>query len=494
MLPNLADWIIEHTADRAKPLLSTPSGEYSMEDIGRETIRYENLLKPYGSLKGKKVGLLVPPVFHYLSLVFAVNRLGGVVVPISPYFRKEDLGALLEFLDPHVVFTAEQYNGFPFAQAVKEWAGGSGKQTVLFRLSGDGKWTEEECEGVERPAEAIPAHIISCSSGSTGVPKGIMVTTSWFEHNKTALTLLHEFAPSDRLFSLVPAAGNYGLSVILAGLYNGVHVTVAESYDFPSLVKLMAEKGCNKLSATPSLFKALALFAKHANPAALERIELCALAGEPVRDDAFAVFSELPNCKFRNHYGMSELAGLLYSENDVRDGPDMKLLPGVSCKLVDSDGDTGEVAFKVASGFAGYYKRPDLTDEVFRDGWFYTGDIARLSEEDRIAIVGRIKDLIKKGGQQVVPAEIERLLAAHPKVKQAVVVGAPHKILGEQIVAFIVPERQLALQELYSYLEGRIAKYKVPDQLKLVEQVPVSQGKIDKVTLRKLAAAEFGGV
>jgi non-ribosomal peptide synthetase component E (peptide arylation enzyme) len=153
----------------------------------------------------------------------------------------------------------------------------------------------------------------------------------------------------------------------------------------------------------------------------------------------------------------------------------------------------GEFLIRTLAGFMGYYKQPDLTSELWTsDGWFLTGDLVRKNENHKLEIVGRKKDVIKKGGQQVVPGEVEKILLQHPNVKQAVVLGAPHSIYGEQVVAFAILYDESRVKELYPFCAERIARYKVPDTFEIVSDIPIMQGKTDKITLLKQFLSKKG--
>ena len=142
---------------------------------------------------------------------------------------------------------------------------------------------------------------------------------------------------------------------------------------------------------------------------------------------------------------------------------------------------------KSPAAFSHYYQNPQLTKEAFdSDGWFLTGDLVRHTESNKISIIGRKKDMIKKGGQQVIPGEIERVLMSHNKVKQAVGIVVAPRVFGEQIVAYVILDGDEKIQELYEYCQKRIAGFKVPDYIEEVTEIPLVQGKADKLTLKKM--------
>jgi long-chain acyl-CoA synthetase len=490
---NLTEWIMNEVIEPQRTALSTQSGDYSYQDILDESNKIAELLQPFGPLNGKKIGMLVPAVFSFVAISLAINRLGGIIVPISHHFRKDDITTLLTFLDPHLIFTIESCNGFDCKAVVDQWAASCSKDTVIISAPDHNQWATKIYHGTEeRPRLLDKAHIISCSSGSTGLPKGIMVTTEWFVHNQSALPLILDFNPEDRLLSMVPCASNFGMSLIFVSLLKGVHITVTENYDFPSIVTLMEKQACNKLVTTPSLYKALTIFVTSMNSEVLEHLILCGLGGENINEGFVDGLASWPQCSFRSIYGLSELAALFYTEKDLRQGLELTVVPGVRFKILNQQ-VKGEIAFQVESGFVGYYQNPNLTHEFLRDGWFYSGDEVVICGPNQIRIVGRMKDVIKKGGAQIMPGEIEQLLLQHPKIKQAAVVGAPHRVFGEQIVAFIPKTTELNEQELYQYMKEKTAAYKIPDKVIWLDSLPIAQGKLDKITLRKLAENYLGG-
>lgn len=480
-MKSLADWIFHSAEGMDKKILSTLDADYSLNDIKTETEKYVAKLRDIGSIERKKVGLIVPSVLSFTALTLAINQLQGIVIPISPLFRKDDLSSILETLDPHLIFTVRNHNGFALGDMVHDWAGSTGKSTLIFETDGGHEWTRTEIQGSDRDVDQLPIALMGCSSGSTGVPKGIMITSDYFIFNHSSYSSFLDWKEEDRVFSMIPTAGNFGVSLLMSGLYRRSSMVFPETFDFLAMAKRMKEKKCNKLIGTPSLFKALYMFSKGLDSSIMKQLELCGLAGEKMEEHFVNHFPDM-KAKFRSLYGLSELAGLMYTD-DVRSGLNWSIIPTVSYK-VESD---GEIAFTVNSGFLGYYNRPDLTAEVYRDGWFYTGDLVKRDEGNTLQLIGRKKDLIKKGGQQVIPGEVEGALLKHHQVKQAVVVGIPHPVFGEQIAAFIVADGQVEEQDLYSFMHERVAKYKMPDIIRFIDKIPVAQGKIDKVSLRKTA-------
>jgi long-chain acyl-CoA synthetase len=486
-MKSLADWIFHTDEGMDKKILSTLVADYSLNEIKIETERYIAMLREFGNIERKKVGLIVPSVLSFTALTLAINQLQGIVIPISPQFRKDDLSSILETLDPHLVFTVREHNGYALGIMVNDWADSSGKSTLIFETDDFLHWSRKEVQGFERDFDQLPIAIMGCSSGSTGVPKGIMITSDYFIFNHASYSLFLDWKEDDSVFSMIPTAGNFGVSLLMSGLYRRSLMVFPETFDFPAMVKRMKEKKCNKLIGTPSLFKALYMFSRGMDPSIMQQLDICGLAGEKIEEQFLANFPDM-NTKFRSLYGLSELAGLMYTD-DIRHGFNWKVIPSVAYKV----GSDGEIAFNVNSGFLGYYNHLDLTAEVFRDGWFYTGDLVQAGDGDTLQIVGRKKDLIKKGGQQVVPGEVEGALMKHHQVKQAVVVGIPHPVFGEQIVAFIVADGHLEEQDIYSFTHNKIASYKVPDIVIFIDKIPVAQGKADKISLRKEAIEQYKG-
>jgi acyl-coenzyme A synthetase/AMP-(fatty) acid ligase len=264
---------------------------------------------------------------------------------------------------------------------------------------------------------------------------------------------------------------------------------IPEALDMPIVMNLLKQNPCNKIATTPSIFKGIYLFAKNISPDSLKNFELGSLAGEQISDEFIKLMKDFQSCRLKNSYGLSE-QGVLMFTNDIRsEVVEWSVADGNQYKVIDLSSDgVGELMFKTPFGFDGYYLNDELTREALTtDGWFYTGDLVRVNEQGKIEIVGRKKQLIKKGGVQVIPSEVEQVLNKHTKVSQSAVVGIPHSVYGEEIVAFIIAEDDLNLDDLFSFARERIANYKVPGKIIKIKEMPIIQGKLDKVTLRNIA-------
>lgn len=489
MMGSLYQWIFNsENLDVNKKVLTTQTGDFSLYDIQKGVETYISLLKRIGAIRGKRVALIVPSVPSFLNLLLAVNQLEGIIVPISPFLRKDDLTKILEFIKPHIVFTIKQYNGFDFSKTVYDWAHSIKEETVIFESDDCLNWGTLVVEGPPKPVENECIDIIGCTSGSTGIPKGVMVDLEFIKFTAEALSTSMVLSKEDRLFGMVPVSGLFGLCLLLTAIKRQVHFVVTESFSFPDIIQLLKEHSANKLVTSPSLFRALYLLTRDDEDTFYKPLTIVGLGGESISPDFIQTVSSIKNCKMINMYGLSELGCIMFSKNDIRTGIEWALTPGAEINVVNvSDEGIGELTVKTPNGFLGYYQRPDLTEEVYRNGWFYTGDLVRVTNGAKIEFVGRKKDMIKKGGQQVIPGEIEKLLTDHPNVEKAVVVGVPHSIFGEQVVAFVVGRGKVDTGELHSFCQDKVARYKVPDQIFIVDEIPVSQGKVDKVTLRQWA-------
>jgi acyl-coenzyme A synthetase/AMP-(fatty) acid ligase len=489
MSKTLFNWVFDNVIDENKVIVSSQSGDYSYKALLEEIKKYESSLNQLGDIKGKRVAMIVPKLPSFLSISFAVNKLGGIFVPISPMLRSEDLMSLLDLIQPHIIFSVDEVNQFSFKSRLLKWA--ENKQVSLFLSQDCTNWSLHSYTGTIIPLEEEPMTLIVCTSGSTGVPKGIVMNFEYFEKSVDNFDLCLNFHNEDHIFIMPPMTSMVGLLAIMVLMKENIHVLATESYSIPDVLRLMQNHKINKIFTSPSLFKAIYLLAKNADNSCLDNLSLVMLAGEPVTDDFIKAIKDV-NCKITTTFGMSEAGGLLYSSLDIREGIEWHTLPRVEYKLKDpNDEGIGEIVFRLDIQFGGYYKRPDLTKEVFDEGWFLSGDLGRINDDQKLEIVGRKKDMIKKGGQQIIPGEVEKIIASHPQIKKAVVVGIPHQVYGEQVIAFVQGDSSLTKHDIYHYLTDKLARFKVPDEILFIEEFPIIQGKIDKITLRKIAIQQL---
>ncbi|WP_053220240.1 class I adenylate-forming enzyme family protein [Virgibacillus senegalensis] len=462
-----------------KTVISTFDKDFKVEDIHQLKQDFEKMLAGEADLTGKRVALLVPNTDAYIALVFAVNKLGGTVVPLSTQLREGDLSAILDSASPHIIFAIKHHQGKDFSGMISSWTSGSNLACNIYESNDGLEWTSWQSSGVSPAIDSFSRHFILFTSGSTGVPKGVVLSQEAIFTHIMIISRLINGRTGDRYLHLPPQTVAFGLVGILCAIKFGYRVAIPDAFDLPKITAMMKRITVTKMVGTPSLLRGLYNIAQHIQPEVLTVLEECYLAGEMIKEGDIKEFDLISRAKFIGIYGITEAGGIMTC--DLRGNIEWGVDEVYQFKIVER-----ELLLKSPALFTHYYQQPEITKEVLEnDGWFHTGDIAELNEEGKVVLIGRKKDLIKKAGQQVIPGEIEKILEQHSKVAQAAVIGAPHAVYGEQIIAFVMAESGTEAQQLYNHCASRIAGYKVPDQVKLVNELPSISGKVDKTTLRK---------
>ncbi|MEH7381329.1 class I adenylate-forming enzyme family protein [Bacillus sp. JJ1533] len=463
--------------------LSNLDRGYSVKDI-KESVAFYQSMFGIDSLEGKKVAILVESVKENISLFYAIRNLKGTVIPLSTQSKRDDLVGVLDSLYPHIVFTDNMIKGFNCSEVISEWAEGNKTKTLVISTDDYKSFHTTSLGGEEESSLYNRGDFITFSSGSTGTPKGIVFKDSVFEHTFKCLHSSWELKPSDNIFFFAPTSSLFGVTGINTIIKSGANFIHSDDFDLLKIVKILDKWKCNKISTTPSIFKAIYNFASNLKPEVLERLELVCVVGEKVSPNYISNFPIMKNCKFLSHLGSSEAGSIAdgyITDKDAKD-IDFKIVNEAEHRVVD-----GELLLKTGGLFTEYYNSKSLTDEAFENGWFKTGDLVEFGDDGTFKIVGRKKDVIKKGGRHVVASEIESVIQKIEGVNNVTVIGASHDIYGEQIVAFVAA-KNLTSKNIRSYCASRVSSYKIPDKVIFLEEIPLKNNKVDKQKLKALIA------
>jgi malonyl-CoA/methylmalonyl-CoA synthetase len=492
-------------ADLDTTAIETADGEtlyYTWRDIDRATAKLANLLEWLELAPGARVAVQTEKSVEALLLYLAVLRAGHVYLPLNHAYQDGEIEYFIEDAQPSVFVCSAKNFGW-----ISKLAFRAGTRHV-FTLDDDrsGSLLERAAGHADEhePAQCSAGDVaaIIYTSGTTGRSKGAMLTHGNLLSN--AQTLKDWWAwrtpaqGGDVLLHALPIFHVHGLFVashgaLLAGakmLWFGKFVPRAVAARLPEATVFMGVPTMYvRLLAEPSLTRD-----------ACRRMRLFVSGSAPLLIDTFEAFRERTGHAIVERYGMSETAMLTSNpcrpeDGERRGGTVGFPLPGVQLRVRDDKGlvaprgEMGGIEVKGPNVFAGYWRMPDKTREEFtEDGWFKTGDVGKFDEDGYVVIVGRLKDLIITGGYNVYPAEIEGHLNEIDGVAESAVIGVPHRDFGEAVVAVVVPEpgRSLDAASLLAALKGRIAGFKVPKQLFVVNELPRNaMGKVQKNLLRE---------
>jgi malonyl-CoA/methylmalonyl-CoA synthetase len=471
---------------------------YSWRDLDQASARIANLLDSLDLPPASRVAVQVDKSVEAVMLYLGVLRAGHVFLPLNTAYQIDEVRYFIEDAQPAVVVCrAQQFTGI----SRLAFQAGCGH---VFTLGDDRRGSLLEraaCHADEHvPAQRAGADLaaILYTSGTTGRSKGAMLSHHNLLSNAQTLRAYWDWRADDVLIHALPIFHVHGLFVALHGaLINGSPLRWLNRFEPHAVLQQLPK--ATVFMGVPTLYTRLL-----AEPAltaqACARMRLFISGSAPMLIETFAEWQQRTGHTILERYGMSETTMLTSNPCRESDGPRKggtvgRPLPGVDLRIVDDSGQTlpgGEVGGIQVRGpnvFAGYWRMPEKTAEEFTpDGWFKTGDVGRIDADGYVSIVGRSKDLVITGGYNVYPAEVEAVLNELPGVLESAIIGVPHPDFGEAVVGVLVarPGQALAPADLITRLKTRIAAFKVPKALFVVDELPRNtMGKVQKALLRE---------
>jgi malonyl-CoA/methylmalonyl-CoA synthetase len=481
--------------------IETADGEplfYTWRDIDRATARIANLLQWLDLPEGSRVAVQTEKSVEALLLYLAVLRAGYVYLPLNTAYQSSEIEYFVGNAEPSVVVCSGKNFGWVSKIAFKAGC------THVFTLNEDrtGSLLERAAHHsdqhvpMQRSAHDLAA--ILYTSGTTGRSKGAMLSHGNLLSNARTLKAYWGWREGDVLVHALPIFHVHGLFVASHGaLLNGSKMLWFGKFAPRAVVQRLPE--ATVFMGVPTLYVRLLGEASFTREAC-RNMRLFISGSAPLLIETFNEFKSRTGHTILERYGMSETVMLTSNPCDPKDGERKGgtvgfPLPGVDVRVHDDQGqpvargEIGGIEVKGPNVFAGYWRMPEKTKEEFTDdGWFKTGDVGKFDEQGYVVIVGRSKDLIITGGYNVYPAEIEGLLNELPGVAESAVIGVPHPDFGEGVVAVVVrkPGASPHAATLIGELKSRIASFKVPKHLFVVDELPRNaMGKVQKNLLRE---------
>ncbi len=488
----------------------------SYRQLKRLSERIALSLVAQGVAPGDIVSCQLPNWWEMVVLYFGCARIGVVLNPIMPIFRQRELSYMLSFAESVMMVVPRLFRGFDYPAMAAEVRAGLPKLKRVLVVGGEGEDSFaaamlarrfEDEPGAEailrerRPDPNAPTELLY-TSGTTGEPKGVLHSPN------TLLAALRPFArrlglsQRDVILMASPMAHQTGfLYGLVMPVFLGARAVLQDVWSAEQAAQLIQDEGVTfTMAATPFLMDL-------ADSPAVERYDVKPLAifltaGAPIPRALVERASSRLGVKVISAWGMTENGAVTTTRPldppEKTINTDGKPLAGSEVRVVDESGNVlpagveGRLQERGACDFLGYLKRPDL-DNRDAQGWFDTGDLARIDADGYIRITGRSKDIIIRGGENIPVVEVENLLYQHPAIQDAAVVAMPDARLGERACAFVTlrPGKELTFEELTRFLEERhMARHYFPERLEVLEQLPrTPSGKIQKFKLREAAHA-----
>jgi long-chain acyl-CoA synthetase len=449
------------------------------------------MLHEKGFEVGDRVGIMLPNVPYFAPIYYGILRAGGVVVPMNPLLKGREVAFYLGDSGAKILFA---WHGFE--EAAVKGSADAGAECVLVT---PGEF--EQAVGAASPRtevvdrDASDTAVILYTSGTTGTPKGAELTHANLHDNVRVSRGLFDLSEDDRVLGALPLFHSFGQTCALnCTIAGGGLLTLVPRFDPAKALEVLQRDKVTIFEGVPTMFAAM-LHVEDRDAYDVSSLRICVSGGSAMPGEVLRGFEQAFGCKVLEGYGLSEtspVASFNHPDRERKVGSIGTPIEGVEMRVVGDDdrevpqGEVGEIVIRGHNVMKGYWQRDDATAEAIRDGWFHTGDMARIDEDGYFFIVDRKKDMIIRGGYNVYPREIEEVLYEHPAVREAAVVGIPHDDLGEEVGAAVALKEgaSATADELRGFVKEQVAAYKYPRHIWFVDELP--KGPTGKILKREI--------
>lgn len=463
-------------------------------ELNSRVNRLASGLRLAGLKPGDVCVLMMPNSINWVTAYYALAKIGSIILPVNFLYRVGELQHILRdsgaraFIGHagHLEEMRKVMSGMPSLQiriAEGEAAKGFTPLEALF--------VDHATIPVYPARDDDPLALIY-TSGTSGLPKGAVLTHGNLASNAITVAKMRHTEPEDVVLGVLPFFHIYGqTSTLNASIYLGLTVRLWVHFDAQEVFTAIEEEKSSILIAVPTMLNRLAEMAAASRPRR-SSLRFCVSGGASLPVEVLRRFESLFQTTIYEGYGLTECSPVCVENpygRPTRPGSIGIPIPGFDARIVDEvdrevqRGEVGELIVRGPGVMKGYLHQPAATEEALAGGWLHTGDLARQDEDGYIYVVDRKKDLVIRGGYNVYPRELEEVLYAHPAVSEAAVMGVPHPDLGEEVAALVVlrPGTNATSEDIRTFVKERVAPYKYPRMVKLVQELPKSAtGKILK--------------
>jgi acyl-CoA synthetase (AMP-forming)/AMP-acid ligase II len=449
---------------------------------------------------GDRVALHMMNRPEMIVAYYACFQLGAIAAPLRTAFKFAELAPILRRLRP-ALYLGEMSlydNVAPVDASILA----PDKRFVVngtFEDDGVQPWDQlfdaPSNESLSTSPGSYKPSVLITTSGTTGQPKFVVHTPATLAESTDLLVRNWGFSDDDIMIEPLPLAHISGLITLLSYVHFGAPFVLLESFDADIVLDTIERHRCTWLIGFPAQYAAM-LGSQLARPRNLESLRVCLTGADVCPIDLQKRVTSTFGAPLYNVWGATEAVGSLTF--GLQPGPVVRIPNGVQIRLIDendadvADGEVGELLIRGANVFDGYWNDPRATEESIRAGWYHTGDLMRRGEGDELWFVSRKKDIIVRGGTNISPVEVEQaLVASHPAVREAAVVGIPDAVLGQRVFGFAMladGTKDTVVSEILRNVAARLASYKVPERLQILDELPRNAlSKVDRNRLQAMA-------